>query len=230
MDITTRLDSAQALYDTGKYSEAIELLTTGRFDLNSEAAYNIGNCYTRLGELGEARLFFERALLLNPNNADARHNLDWVQLRLSDAIADPTQSLDQWFSLQLRGFMLSEGWLIAALLFLVASTMLLALRKWKNPMMNWRWPFTSTVLGIAFIGLAWWSAPKSNLCIATAPSTYGYSEPFGQGKRILLLSEGSAAQLRKSSEGWFFLELGDGRLAWFDAAQWGRVLPTETTF
>jgi tetratricopeptide (TPR) repeat protein len=230
MDIRTRLDSAQALYDTGKYSEAIELLDIGRFDLNSEAAYNIGNCYTRMGDLGEARLFFERALILNPNNADARHNLDWVQLRLSDAITDPTQSLGQWFSIQLRGFMLSEGWLIAALLLLLVSIMLLALRKWKFPMMNWRWPFTSTALALAFVGLAWWSTPKSNLCIATAPSTYGYSEPFGQGKRILLLSEGSAAQLRKSSEGWFFLELGDGRLAWFDAAQWGHVLPPETTF
>ena len=51
MDITTRLDSAQALYDTGKYSEAIDLLTIGRFDLHPVAAYNIGNCYTRLGEL-----------------------------------------------------------------------------------------------------------------------------------------------------------------------------------
>jgi hypothetical protein len=44
-----------------------------------------------------------------------------------------------------------------------------------------------------------------------------------------LLSEGSAARLRKSSEGWFFLELGDGRLAWFEATQWGRVLPPEST-
>lgn len=230
MDISTRLDSAQALYDSGDYAEAIELLHIGRFDLNSEVAYNIGNCYTRLGELGEARLFFERALLLNPKNADARHNLDWIQLRLSDAIVDPTQSLGQWFSIQLRGFMPNEGWLWSALAVLAASALLLALRKWSAPMMNWRWPFTITTLALVFIGLSWWSTPKSDLCIATAPSTYGYSEPYGQGKRILLLSEGSAAQLRKSSEGWFFLELGDGRLAWFDASQWGHVLPPEVKF
>jgi hypothetical protein len=114
-------------------------------------------------------------------------------------------------------------------LALVITAGLLAARRWWKPGLNWRWPFTTTIISLVLAGVYWISLPASDAVVVTAKNSYGYSEPSSSSKRILLLSEGSAARLRKSSEGWFFLELGDGRLAWFEAAQWGRVLPPEST-
>ena len=85
------------------------------------------------------------------------------------------------------------------------------------------------MISLVLATVYWISLPASDAVVVTGKNSYGYSEPSLSSKRILLLSEGSAARLLKSSEGWFFLELGDGRLAWFEAAQWGRVLPPEST-
>ena len=232
MDVKASLDSAQALYNSGKYSEAVlrykELENV--YPMDGDIAYNLGNCFTRLGQFGEARLHFERSLLLDPNNADATHNLDYiVQMKLSDAVIEPADSLFQWLGSIIRSLAVSEIWLQLLMITLLISIILLVVRRWIKPNLSWRWPFTSTLTSIILASIFWISVPNSDKVIVTSNSSYGYSEPSKNSKRILLLSEGSAARLYKSSEGWFFLELGDGRLAWFEAAQWGRVLPPEST-
>lgn len=231
MDIRSSLDSAKALYDAGDYAAALPLFeeSSQAFPLDANLAYNLGNCYTRLGEFGEARLYYERALLLDPNNADAEHNLQWIGVRLSDAVVDPTDNLFQWLGSTFRTFTASENWLTILVLALVTTIGLLVLRRWRKPELNWRWPFTTTMISLVLAGVYWISLPGSDTVVVTSKNSYGYSEPSSNSKRILLLSEGSAARLHKSSEGWFFLELGDGRLAWFEAVQWGRVLPPEST-
>ena len=156
-------------------------------------------------------------------------NLEWIGMRLSDAVVEPTDSLFQWLGSTFRTVAASESWLMTLALALVITAGLLAARRWWKPGLNWRWPFTTTVICLVLAGVYWISLPASDAVVVTAKNSYGYSEPSSSSKRILLLSEGSAARLRKSSEGWFFLELGDGRLAWFEAAQWGRVLPPEST-
>lgn len=82
-DLTARADSA---YNETAYTEALNLYTQALDSLgaSTDLYYNIGNTYYRLGDLGRAVLWYERALQLDPTNGDARDNLAFVNTRITD--------------------------------------------------------------------------------------------------------------------------------------------------
>jgi tetratricopeptide (TPR) repeat protein len=72
---------ASTLYDQGKYQEALEVLEKN--GLRSAADYyNAGNCHFRLGKLGRALAYFEKADAMAPGNEDIRYNLRFVEASL----------------------------------------------------------------------------------------------------------------------------------------------------
>ena len=67
---------------------------------NGHLYYNLGNAYYRLGDLGKAILFFERARLLLPRDDDLIFNLSHARNQTVDAIADvQTFSLSDFLGL-----------------------------------------------------------------------------------------------------------------------------------
>ena len=124
--LTTIADSAKALYDRGLYRAALE-----KYDAlvesqvhESSLYFNLGNCYTRLGELGEAKVNFERAILYDPINQSARHNLDWVNLRISERILQPQEELLHWISETMRSVLQPNYWTILSGCFIILSVFL----------------------------------------------------------------------------------------------------------
>ena len=95
-----RLAQANAAYQGGDYEQAVEtyesLLAEG---LESEALYyNLGNAYFRQGRLGRAVLNYERARLLDPADADIRHNLAIARGQLPERFeAVPEFFLLRWW-------------------------------------------------------------------------------------------------------------------------------------
>lgn len=228
--VTTVSDSATALYADGQFESARSLFESLAEGGHADPAlfYNIGNCCTRLGEFGEARLWFERALLFDPGNAEIQHNLEWLGARLTDALPAPNAPLLHWLSTQFRTLLSPEQWGWIAGLFLTGALVLLLWRKFKKPTLSWRLPLALSTFGLLFLLTAQVSIPRSDGVVVVSNNSYGYSAPDANGKRILLLSEGSAGRLVSVSEGWLYVALGDGRQAWFSADQWGHVLPIPT--
>lgn len=79
-------DSAAVCYD--------EALSMGQ---NSVLLYNRGNCAYRLGNLGEAILLYERALLRDPDNRDAKKSLAFVETQIVDKKIEEQQGIFQRF-------------------------------------------------------------------------------------------------------------------------------------
>ena len=86
-DLTARADSA---YNETAYTEALNLYNQALDSIGASTHlyYNIGNTYYRLGDLGRAVLWYERALQLDPTNSDARDNLTFVNTRITDKPAN----------------------------------------------------------------------------------------------------------------------------------------------
>lgn len=70
---------AAANYKAGNYDKALEDLKNSK---SANSAYNEGNALAKAGQLAEAVKAYEKALAINPNDSDAKHNKEVVEKEL----------------------------------------------------------------------------------------------------------------------------------------------------
>ncbi|RMG82654.1 MAG: tetratricopeptide repeat protein [Bacteroidetes bacterium] len=81
--IEAKFNLADALYKTEKYEEAASYFKTiaqqtKDKNIKSKAYHNLGNSLFQLKKLEEAQKAYQKALINNPKNEDARYNLAYV--------------------------------------------------------------------------------------------------------------------------------------------------------
>lgn len=118
--------AAQA-YDKELYNEALKLYRQAEKEGGSSSmlCYNMGNTCYRLKDNAHAILYYERALLLDPSNGDARFNLEFVREKAQ--INDT--SGDSFFSDWLGGLvsrLSSNTWATVAIVAFIAMLLLAA--------------------------------------------------------------------------------------------------------
>ncbi len=69
-----------ALYEAGRYGEAIEIFAKG----GKRSAYNLGNALARSGDLEAAIAAYDEALSYNPRDADAQANRSLIARLIED--------------------------------------------------------------------------------------------------------------------------------------------------
>ncbi|MDP1774399.1 MAG: VWA domain-containing protein [Methylobacter sp.] len=72
---------AAAQYKAGEYDKALESLKNSK---SESSAYNQGNALAKAGQLEEAIKAYEKALAMNPNDSDAKHNKEVVEKALEE--------------------------------------------------------------------------------------------------------------------------------------------------
>jgi len=94
-------EAANGVYESRDYEAAAaayeQLLSEGYYSF--ELYYNLGNSYWKTGKTGYAILNYERALQLQPRDADLLHNLEIVRSALKDEIETlPPFFLAKWWN------------------------------------------------------------------------------------------------------------------------------------
>ncbi|WP_256259908.1 tetratricopeptide repeat protein [Winogradskyella luteola] len=83
-----RFENANALYNEGKYAEAIDtylsILDSGVH--SSELYYNLANANYKLNNIAPSIFYYEKALQLNPDDETIKDNLSFAQKMTIDAI------------------------------------------------------------------------------------------------------------------------------------------------
>ncbi len=97
---TTNFETANAAYQKGDYVTAItqyeHILKEGNY--SEGLHYNLGNAYFKTNNLGKSILYYEKALLVAPRDADVLYNLTIAKAKTQD-------DLDQ-----IGKFFLAEWW------------------------------------------------------------------------------------------------------------------------
>lgn len=81
-----RFETANSEYNEGNYRRASEIYHSiireeGYFE---GVLYNLANAYWRMGETGRARLYWEKALKVNPANRDAEYNIGLIKKTINE--------------------------------------------------------------------------------------------------------------------------------------------------
>ena len=84
------ISEANELYKEQKYEQAqdIYLQLVQKDVKNSKLFFNLGNTYFQLQEYGKARLYYEKARKLNPNDKDILYNIQFIKQYLTDKVPE----------------------------------------------------------------------------------------------------------------------------------------------
>lgn len=223
-------DTANALYATGNYTEAIShydsLLTIAP---SAELHYNIGNAYYKAGDLGKCILHYERALRLRPHYQDAKYNLQVAQSRIVDNIsANETFFLSQWTTM-LMHLTSEQNWIwISVSLFLLALTSIM-LFIFANPLFLRKTGFHTawlslllSILCLLFAGVRHHENTTRKEAIIIQGIVNVKSSPDKSGTDLFVLHEGTNVTIKSTLSDWAEIRVGNN-IGWIKLTALERI-------
>ena len=227
------IKSANAAYEKDQYDRAIELYNQAARELgtSSELYYNIGNANYRLGNMGEAILYYERALKLNPANSDARTNLEFVKEKINVDVAGGDSYFTGKIMRMITGQSSNTWATISVVLFLIFVASLLTYIFMDSIMLRKIGFFGGGIVLLMFIGTLSFAfvcrnhTVSTEYAIVTVPSSTLSTSPRvpkDKTEEAFLLNEGYKVQIVdsvKTGEGenalmWYDVTTADGHRAW----------------
>ncbi len=217
-----------AAYTEGDFAGALqdweEIRSAGL--MSRELYYNLGNAYFKNGEIAPAILWYERALKLDPSDADVRHNLEYTRSLTQDRIEEvPEFFLRQWGH-ALCYLLPSNTWAVLCLVFLAATIALALLYLLGSTAGRRRVGFFVGIACLILAVMSWdfaqWQRKEAlaqDRAIVMRPVSSVKSSPSAESaKDLFILHEGTRVKILDNVGSYTNIELGDGRQGWIPAA------------
>lgn len=215
---------ADSAYVAEDYQRAAEIYTA-LLEQNGESAtiyYNLGNAYYRMDSLGRAILNYERALLLDPSDADTRFNLQLARSHTADKVTARSEFffVTWWHTLTLS--LNVQTWAYLALAAFLAMLLCIGLYIFLPSVQGRKITFTLALVMLAVCALANISAYQArtrllqrDAAIVMRPSAVVHSNPSDSGKDLFILHEGTHVDILDSSmSDWLQIRINDDKEGW----------------
>ena len=219
----TKADADKA-YQENKYAEAIKmyeniLATQGE---SAVVYYNLGNSYFKEKNMAKAVLNYERALLLNPGDADIRFNLDMARSKTVDQITPATEVFIVTWVNSLTNMQSERGWAKIGIVSFICLLVGLALYIFSKRLFVRNIGFIGAIILLVVTVCANLFArqQKNELmdrtgAIVMSPTVTVKSTPDESGTELFVLHEGTKVFVEDNSmKGWKEIRLEDGNKGW----------------
>ena len=220
-------DHAIAAYNDGDYRLAIDILEEERKQQlanGQESAalyYNLGNAYFRVNDLAHARLYYERALLLDPGDRDIRHNIDYLSTKIEDKIlvAD-TFFLSLWFR-AVQNLFSSNAWATIAVVCFILFIACLVAFFFSRLIVVKKGAFYIGIVALVIVIFAnvfsfgqKGKIEKRETGVVMAGSVQILSSPDINSKELFILHSGTKVFVTKEDRNWYEIEIDNGSVGW----------------
>ena len=220
-------EEATKAYNEGDYELAVEnyrhILDSGVH--SSSLYFNLGNAYYKLNEIAPSIYYYEKALLLDPNDKEIRNNLNYAQQMTIDDIQPLPQTALTRITSRVMNIMTFDQWAYASIIFMVLFVLFyLAFYFFRFPDRK-RLAFIGSMV---FLFLTAASATLAALqfrdyrdtrpAIIFARETPVKEEPNNRSTTLFSLHEGSKVFVEETLEDWNKIRLADGKNGWIPAS------------
>ncbi len=220
-------DEAITAYNEGDFRKAIEILEKEKNIQkekgleSAELYYNLGNSYFRVNDLANARLYYEKALLLNPGDRDIKHNIDYLSTKIEDKIlvAD-TFFLNIWFR-AVQNLFSSNTWAVISVVFFILFISCLVMFFFSRHVSIKKISFYIGIVSMLVIILANVFSFRQknkiedrNTAIIMIGSASILSSPDINSKELFILHSGTKVYITKEDRNWIEIEIDNGSVGW----------------
>ena len=225
-------DQGNDFYNQGRYFEAIEkynlILKNGSH--SDELYYNLGNSYYKLNDIANSIFYYEKALILSPNDDKILNNLSFANNMLIDKIDSlPKNQISSFFNSLINLFNYST-WQYIYLFFEYVAVIFLVLyfisKKSKNKK---RYFITALSLSLFFVFTLIAANISENNYLNDNPAIIFdkevdlRSEPNLRSEEISTLHEGTKLNVIENVNDWSLIELKNGNKGWLTTSSFRLV-------
>ncbi|MBA3985255.1 MAG: SH3 domain-containing protein [Flavobacteriales bacterium] len=214
-------------YKQAEYEKAISvwnsILDSGE---HSAALYfNLGNAHYKLNEVAPSIYFYEKALLLSPNDKEIKNNLAFAQNKTVDAITPlPQNVFSKWYA-NFLGTLSFNGWAWAGVALVVLFVVLFLSYYFSYTEYKKRFYFSTSIFALlfaigsfAFAFLSYEKFTNNQSAIIFSEISQVRSEPLMRSTISFVLHEGTKVRITEEDGDWKRIELADGKEGWMPSS------------
>ncbi|HYG52871.1 MAG TPA: tetratricopeptide repeat protein [Flavobacteriales bacterium] len=212
-----RFETAEKHYKENKFNEALNEYSNLEKEgyKGVELYYNMANCYYKMGQLGLAIAYLEKAMKIDPADEDVVANLAFVDSKLEYKVKSGDKGLTAWFNRMMYLFS-ADGWTryglilwVFAFLGLIAMRIRLIKRGLNIVITSW----IAMVLGVMclVIGYVHYNRVSGyNKAVLVQGSVNVKESPADNAKTLGTFHEGARFKLHQVKGEWYEVSV-DGR-------------------
>jgi len=224
--------AANDFYAAGSYDSALTYYTKiiDAGTKHGAVYFNMGNCYYRLSMPGPARLYYEKAAALMPNDADIEANIKFIKSIIVDRSADdqiePDFLTTVIYSIHTMLPLNVQLIVSCALLFVLALLCSAILLKKGLARLWLAYGAVLCALLIAVVGVSAgykiYAAENVQYAIIMAPSVDAKNQPSG-AQTLFTAHEGTKLRVRNTVGEWSLVHLPNGASGWVQTSALGKI-------
>ncbi len=216
-------DSANKFYIDEKYQEAVDeyvkILNTGYE--NGAIYFNLGNAYYKLGSIGKAILYYEKAKKIIPSDEDIINNLNLANLYIADKITPIPELFYIRYFKSFTKLMSPNNWmkvfltLYVMLCLVICGRIIIKKQKVKNFLH--KLIFLSaflTALSLFILLYSFYELNRHDWAIVMSDKVEVSSSPTEDSTQLFSVHEGTKVKIKRTNEKWIEISLADGKVGW----------------
>ncbi len=219
-------NQATTAYNEGEFENAVssyeQIIENGQH--SAELYYNLGNAYYKLNKIAPSIYYYEKALLLKPNDSEILNNLSYAQNMTLDAIEALPEtglskiydnvvnflSFDQWAYTAITGMLLFVFCYIAFYYFDYSSSKRIAF-------ITSLVCISFTIIALLFAFMQYNDFNKNQPAIVFVDEVNIKSDPNSSGQEVFKLHSGAKIFVLDQLNDWKKIKIANGKTGWIQA-------------